>query len=593
MSESTYAIPDFPWQILVTSNLNPDKEPSGLHPVDKNRFSELLQELSPSLSFSVENTLTAEPKHLDVDITFENIKDFAPDNIAAKVPFLSSLLEIKNTLKKYHSGEIDKNSLLPYLSNNQVPIQIRSILSSITGKNISTDSAPQQQASANDNAKDNNKASSLDNILNMTEPSAEENNESSQPPPSLNKPIDGLMQGLSEGLSTDISNKDVDSISGTIDSILAKQISTIIHHPDFIALETAWKELKFLVDHTNFREGVKIDVIACAKNNLCETLHHKTFQPAWDNVSMAPDLIVSCHSLNNTAVDFEIAENLAKFGQSTQTPVITWAGPGFFNVNNYPELGTKVPSLSELLKGTGYEKWRGLRDKSEADWLIITANSFCLRNTYGKEGIKTKTFTFEEHTTPENLPCGSASIAIASILSETFSIMGTEQILEKKGNPFLETLNVFIIKDNHNNSIPSTCIVPLVSDQVWDMADSGLMPINSIKNDSKIIMASTNSYSNDDTSISSMILAGHISRILINIALNNRDVSEEKTQDVANAVIKKILINKISGIYSDDCIQIKVEKNTDENEERSYEIDADVPYKILGDEVSINAAFSI
>jgi hypothetical protein len=308
---------------------------------------------------------------------------------------------------------------------------------------------------------------------------------------------------------------------------------------------------------------------------------------------MAPDLIVSCYGLNHTVVDFEIAENLAKLGQSTQSPILAWAGPAFFNVQSYTELSSKVPSISELLKGTGYEKWRGLREKSESDWLVMAANGFCLRNTYGKERIKTKTFNFEENTDPSNLPCGSGSMVIASVLSETFSIMGAEEILEKRGKPFLETLSVFTADDNHNNPFSSTCIVSLDSDQVWDMADSGLTPINCIKNDSKIILASSNNYSSEETSLPSMILAGHISRILISIARNNKDVSEEETQDIANTIMKKILINKITSIIPEECIQVKVGKNTDGNGERLYEIHAEMPYRILDNDVSFHASFSV
>lgn len=592
MSDKTYAIPDFPWNILVVSDLNPRRQPSGSHSVDKNRFNELLEELSPSLSFAVLNTMASEPKHLDIDIKIKTIKDFSPDAVAAKVPVLSSLLELKEVLKKYHSGDIDKDSLLPYLSNKQVPVHIRSILENITGSGGNTETRPQPQAPSKPEAKDYSKEGSLENILNMTDiPEGDERPNPPQPP--LSRPVDGLIQSVTEGYSTDISVKDIDKITKSIDSILAGQVSAVIHHPDFIALETAWRELKFLIDRTNFREGITIDVIACTKDTLCETLADKIFRPVWDTDSMAPDLIVTCHALNCTAVDFEIVENLAKFGQSTQTPVIAWAGHGFFKIDSYRMLSTNVPSISELIKGTGYEKWRGLREKSESDWLVMAANGFCLRNSYGKDGVKVKTFIFEEKPDLENLPTGAGSIAIVSMLSETFVEIGTEKILEKSGNPYLETLSTFTTNDNNSNPTSSTCIAIMNSDQVWDMTDSGLTPINCLKNDGKIFMASTNTFSNNDVSLPSMILAGHISRILISIARNNRNIPEKEAENLARAAIKKILINKLAGQYSGDCTTVKIEEQSDGSDERTYEIHVDVPYKICGDEVSVNVAFSL
>lgn len=46
----------------------------------------------------------------------------------------------------------------------------------------------------------------------------------------------------------------VDQMIAELDRLLGKQMDAILHHPDFQALESAWRGLKLLVDRTDFRK---------------------------------------------------------------------------------------------------------------------------------------------------------------------------------------------------------------------------------------------------------------------------------------------------------------------------------------------------
>ncbi|WP_198361261.1 type VI secretion system contractile sheath domain-containing protein, partial [Burkholderia ubonensis] len=45
-----------------------------------------------------------------------------------------------------------------------------------------------------------------------------------------------------------------------LDEQLGRQLDAILHHPAFQALESTWRGLQFLVDRTDFRQNVKIEV---------------------------------------------------------------------------------------------------------------------------------------------------------------------------------------------------------------------------------------------------------------------------------------------------------------------------------------------
>lgn len=60
----------------------------------------------------------------------------------------------------------------------------------------------------------------------------------------------------------------IDMEIASVDQRLGDQLDAILHHPDFQRLEAAWRGLKFLVDQTDFRKNVHIEVLDVDKETL-------------------------------------------------------------------------------------------------------------------------------------------------------------------------------------------------------------------------------------------------------------------------------------------------------------------------------------
>ena len=52
----------------------------------------------------------------------------------------------------------------------------------------------------------------------------------------------------------------IDKMITEIDQKLSQQVDEILHHESFQQLESSWRGLKLLVDRTDFRENIKIEV---------------------------------------------------------------------------------------------------------------------------------------------------------------------------------------------------------------------------------------------------------------------------------------------------------------------------------------------
>lgn len=67
--------------------------------VNKNNFASVMKEQKLGLNFSVKNVLSEEEgAEMAVDLKFDSLDDFLPENIAAQVPDLNVLLEVRKLL---------------------------------------------------------------------------------------------------------------------------------------------------------------------------------------------------------------------------------------------------------------------------------------------------------------------------------------------------------------------------------------------------------------------------------------------------------------------------------------------------------------
>jgi type VI secretion system protein ImpB len=68
--------------------------------VTPDNFDEVLASMKPHLSFSVENKLSEDPEagKLGVDLHFESLDDFSPDQVARQVKPLREMLELRTKL---------------------------------------------------------------------------------------------------------------------------------------------------------------------------------------------------------------------------------------------------------------------------------------------------------------------------------------------------------------------------------------------------------------------------------------------------------------------------------------------------------------
>ncbi len=93
---------------------------------------------------------------------------------------------------------------------------------------------------------------------------------------------------LDSGTTSEPVNKAlVDSMIVELDKKLSKQMDVILHAKELQEMESSWRSLKLLVDRTDFRENIKIQVLHATKEELLEDFEFSRRSPSPVSTSMS------------------------------------------------------------------------------------------------------------------------------------------------------------------------------------------------------------------------------------------------------------------------------------------------------------------
>lgn len=85
--------------------------------VNKNNFDSVLTEFAPSVNLTVKNTLAGDGSEESVALTFKNMKDFEPEQVARQIPQLRAMLAMRNLLRDLKSNLLDNATFRRELEN--------------------------------------------------------------------------------------------------------------------------------------------------------------------------------------------------------------------------------------------------------------------------------------------------------------------------------------------------------------------------------------------------------------------------------------------------------------------------------------------
>lgn len=226
----------------------------------------------------------------------------------------------------------------------------------------------------------------------------------------------------------------IDAMIAEIDARLSAQVNEILHHPDFQRMESSWRGLKTLVDRTNFRENVRLEMLSVNKDELTEDfadapeisssgLYRLAYSNEYGVFGGQPyGLIVGNYDFGPGGQDMRLLSQCASVAAMAHAPFIANASPTFFGDKSFESL-PRLKDLKAQLEGPQYAKWHSFRASEDSRYVGLCMPRFLLRTPYGPEGAPVKAFNFTEDVVGkhENYLWGYASTALAERITDSFA----------------------------------------------------------------------------------------------------------------------------------------------------------------------------
>ena len=199
----------------------------------------------------------------------------------------------------------------------------------------------------------------------------------------------------------------VDRMIAEIDAKLSRQVDEILHHPQFQSLESSWRGLKLLVDRTNFRENIKLEILNASKQDLLDDfedspevvqsgLYKHVYTAEYGQFGGQPvGALIANYFFDPTAPDIKTLQYVSSVACMSHAPFIASAGPKFFGLESF----TGLPNLKDLkdhFESPQFAKWQGFRESEDSRYIGLTVPRFLLRNPYDPENNPVKTFVYKE-----------------------------------------------------------------------------------------------------------------------------------------------------------------------------------------------------
>ncbi len=244
--------------------------------------------------------------------------------------------------------------------------------------------------------------------------------------------IDELLKPGREELK--ISPTMVDEMIADVDRKLSAQVDAIMHNEEFQKLESAWRSLKYLVDNTDFRENIKIEMLNVSKQDLLDDfedapeitksgLYRTAYTAEYGQFGGQPyGLMVGNYEFTPAAPDIKLMQYVSSVATMAHAPYVAAASSRFFGLEDFSGL-PGLKDLKAIFEGPQYIKWQSFRESEDARNLSLAVPHFLLRTPYDPQNNPTKSFNYREDVSDGNgsYLWGNAAFTFASRVTDSFA----------------------------------------------------------------------------------------------------------------------------------------------------------------------------
>ena len=239
-------------------------------------------------------------------------------------------------------------------------------------------------------------------------------------------------------------DKEQPALVACVDKAVAEQMRRILHHPDFQAVEAAWRGAELLVTHLETDEDLRLAVMDVSKDELAaDVLAADDLQTtALYDLLVAQTLgtpggkpwsvLCAAFAFDKTVLDAAVLGRMSKIAHAARAPLVAGAADRVAGCRSIaaepdPRQWTWRPDAD------AQAAWDTLRSLPEAAWVALGLPRILLRQPYGRSSDTVDAFDFEElgaANAHEDYLWGCGSFALAEALGAAFADRGWDMASE-------------------------------------------------------------------------------------------------------------------------------------------------------------------
>ena len=168
----------------------------------------------------------------------------------------------------------------------------------------------------------------------------------------------------------------LDAHIAALDAQISRQLDAVMHHPDFQSVESTWRGVKSLVDQTDFRQNVRIELLDVSKDHLIQDfedapeiaqsgLYLHTYTQEYDTPGGEPiAAAISNYEFGRGPQDIALLRNISKVAAAAHMPFIGSVGPAFFGKESMEEVAA-IKDIGNYFDRAEYLKWKAFRESED------------------------------------------------------------------------------------------------------------------------------------------------------------------------------------------------------------------------------------
>ncbi|MBL3528670.1 MAG: type VI secretion system contractile sheath large subunit [gamma proteobacterium endosymbiont of Lamellibrachia anaximandri] len=398
-------------RILLMGDFSGHSEEAGplderaVRQVDVDNFAQMMARYAPSVNLQL-----GEGENARIDLTFSELEDFHPDALFQNLNLFKALRQLRGRL-------LDANTFT-------AAAELRREASVV-------DTTPTSEETAGDSAAPEPQGDVFERLLGR---------ESSSPIARESAPNAGIEQFIQRIVAAHIvpdADPQQAAYVASVDDAIGEQMRSLLHAPEFQALEARWLALYRLVTGVETDETLKLymlditsselltDLAILVGNPSASSLYRLLVEQGVGSTGGKPwSVLAGDFVFGAREEDVAALHAMGLLGSQAGGPFLATASPQLLGC----DVITEPVEMWAGLEGEAAQRWQALRQTPAARWLGLTLPRPLMRLPYGKGGEEIDSFAFEEIPLPpgehDDYLWGSPAFACAQLLAEAFVASG-------------------------------------------------------------------------------------------------------------------------------------------------------------------------